>query len=81
MLCVKGMGQQAGILVVPFRCTILRCFWKSRMRIRLVRGGRPLIRTSRLYKFGNPIPLRMEYFLPYHHGDEDTIGFVSFFNA
>ena len=51
------------------------------MRIRLVRGGRPLIRTSRFYKFGNPIPLRMEYFLPYHHGDEDTIGFVSFFNA
>lgn len=53
-LCSGKWAAGQGILVVPFHCTISRCFWKSRMRIRLVRGGRPLIRTF-FHKFGKPI--------------------------
>ena len=60
---VKGNGQ--GILVLPFHCTISRCFWKSRMRIRLVRGGHPLLCTFsqvwELYPFTDGIYSHVPY--------------------
>ena len=43
---VNGNGQRAGNIGIVISLYDIVVFWKSRLRIRSVGGGRPLIRTS-----------------------------------
>ena len=43
---VNGNGQWAGNIGIAISLYHIEVFWKSRMRIRSVGGGRPLTRTS-----------------------------------
>lgn len=42
----NGNGQRAGNIGIAISLYDIGVFWKSRLRIRSVGGGRPLIRTS-----------------------------------
>ena len=43
---VYGNGQWAGNIGIAISLYHIEVFWKSRLRVRSVGGGRPLIRTS-----------------------------------